>query len=467
MSQEISVDLAIIGAGTAGISAFKEASKITDKIVLIDHGPLGTTCARVGCMPSKALIQVADYFYNRTHFSEIGITGTDNLSINIPEIMAHVRTLRDDFTSGTIKFLESLGERFIIGKAELSDINQIKVNQKKIIAKSIIIATGACPIVPENWKVFSECVLTTENIFEQESFKKKIAVVGGGPIGIELGQALSRLGVEIEIFHSHDFIAALSDPIVNKYLLQYFKKEFPIHLNYQAIVEKEKQSLIVQSGDYSFSAEQAIAAVGQKPNLSTLNLDKLGIKMDGSELPLYDPTTMQVQNLPIYIAGDADKFRPLLHEAADEGRIAGYNAVRKKNHCFVRRTPLMIVFSQPNIAIVGKSFNDLKDTDIIIGEICFESQGRARILSQNKGILRIYADSETGKLLGSEMAAPGGEHLAHLLAHAIQQNMTVFDMLHMPFYHPVLEEGIRSALRHLASQVSNKNHKSFDLAMCE
>lgn len=288
-------------------------------------------------------------------------------------------------------------------------------------------------------------------------------MVGGGPIGIELGQALSRLGVEIEIFHSHDFIAALSDPIVNKYLLQCFKKEFPIHLNYQAIVEKEKQSLLVKHGDYSFPTEQVIAAVGQKPNLSTLNLDKLGIKMDDFELPLHDPTTMQVQNLPIYIAGDSDKFRPLLHEAADEGRIAGYNAVRKKNHRFVRRTPLNIVFSQPNIAIVGKSFNDLKDTDIVIGEICFESQGRARILSQNKGILRIYADSETGKLLGSEMAAPGGEHLAHLLAHAIQQNMTVFDMLHMPFYHPVLEEGIRSALRHLASQVSNKNHKSFDL----
>src|SRR5438477_11616325 len=115
MSKEISIDLAIIGAGTAGISAFKEANKLTNKIILIDHGPLGTTCARVGCMPSKVLIQAADYFYSRKFFTELGIGGSEKLTIDVPTVMKHVRKLRDYFTLGTVKYLHSLGKQFIKG----------------------------------------------------------------------------------------------------------------------------------------------------------------------------------------------------------------------------------------------------------------------------------------------------------------------------------------------------------------
>ncbi len=464
--QEQSVDLVIIGAGTAGISAFKEASKVTKKIILIDHGPLGTTCARVGCMPSKTLLQVADYFHDRTHFSDLGIEGANQLQINIPHVMEHVRNLRDYFTSGTIKYLESLGENFIQGNAEFIDQQTIQVNNKKITSKAIIIATGSSSIIPAEWSSFKDEVLITENFFEQTNFSQKIAVIGGGAVGIELGQALSRLGIEIELFHSHEFISALTDPIVNACAVKIFTQEFPLHLNTIATVEKNKTDFTVKSADHAFSAEQIVAALGRHVNTESLNLKKLNLKFDKSGIPLYDRTTMQIEKLPLYIAGDVGKFRPLLHEAADEGRIAGYNAVRDKSSCFTRRTPLSIIFSQPNIASVGQSFEDLQNSKIVIGEVSFEDQGRARILSQNQGILRIYADKQTGKLLGAEMIAPQGEHIAHLLAHGIQQNMTTFDMLRMPFYHPTIEEGMRTALRHAASQVKTR-HDSLDLAMCD
>lgn len=467
MDKEISVDLVIIGAGTAGISAFKEAAKITNNIVLIDHGPLGTTCARVGCMPSKTLIQVADYFYSRSHFSELGIRGADKLQIDIPAVMQYVRNLRDYFTSGTVKFLESLGDRFIKGSAEFSAPNTIKVGKQTITAKSIIIATGTSSIIPQEWQVFSDRILTSENIFEQKDFQKKIAVIGAGPIGIELGQALSHLGIEIEMFHSNGFIGQLSDPIVNDYAINLFKNEFPLYLNQRASVEKNKDGLLVKTDTQTVFVDQIIAALGRKPNLEGINFEKLAIKVDKSGLPLYDHTTMQIQNLPIYIAGDAAKFRPLLHEAADEGRIAGYNAVRKKPHCFSPRTPLMIIFSQPNIAIVGKSFKDLPEGKFIIGEVRFDDQGRSRIMAQNEGILRIYAARKDGKLLGAEMIAPAGEHLAHILAAAMQQSLTVFDVLQWPFYHPTIEEGMRTALRNAAKQVTGKAHKHFELAMCD
>ena len=125
--QELAVDVAIIGAGTAGLSAFKEASKVTDKIVLIDHGPLGTTCARVGCMPSKTLIQTANYFHNKVYLSELGIDGADGLKVDPERVMKHVRTLRDYFTSSTIQYIKSLGNKFIQGGATFIEKNKLSI----------------------------------------------------------------------------------------------------------------------------------------------------------------------------------------------------------------------------------------------------------------------------------------------------------------------------------------------------
>ena len=153
---------------------------------------------------------------------------------------------------------------------------------------------------------------------------------------------------------------------------------------------------------------------------------------------------------PIFIAGDAGNFIPLLHEAADEGRIAGENAARvalgKPVKAGLRRAPIGVVFTDPQICIVGGGFRSLRPGSFATGQVNFENQGRARILLRNKGLLNVYAETATGRFLGAEMLAPGGEHLAHLLAWALQNRMTVEQMLEMPYYHPVLEEGLRTAL---------------------
>lgn len=462
----MSVDLAIIGAGTAGLSAFKEARKVTKNIVIIDQGPFGTTCARVGCMPSKTLIQVADYFYERTYFEKMGIMGADQLKVDIKKVMIHVRQLRDYFTSGIIQYLDSLGDHFIKGHAKLCEPNVIKINQQKIIAKNIIIATGSNSVIPKEWQSFASSLLTSENIFEQDFFQEKIAVIGAGPIGLELGQALSRLKIEISAFHSHDFIGKLSDPTVNAAAIKILQNEFSLYIGNRVSVERNNDKFLIKNDKDTFTADQVLASLGKKVNLADFNLERFGVAVNSSGIPIYDYTTMQINNLPIFIAGDADQDRPLLHEAADEGRIAGYNAVRDKQDCFVRRTPLMITFTQPNIAIVGQSYHFLQDINFITGAVDFADQGRARIQSKNKGILHIYANREDGKLLGAEMIAPGGEHLAHMLAWAIQQNMSVFDMLQMPFYHPTIEEGMRTALQDIAKQVTKKK-SSFHLVMCD
>lgn len=462
---EISVDVAIIGAGTAGISAFKEASKITKKIILIDHGPLGTTCARIGCMPSKAFIQAANFFHDRLYFSERGIS-PNQFKINIPKMMRYVRKIRDDFTSGIVEYLKSLGDRVIIGTAEICEPNVIMLDHHKIIANKIILATGTSSMIPFEWQFYSNNILTSENFFEQLSFEKRIGVIGAGAIGLELGQALSRIGIHINLFHANETIGKLTDPEVNDVAIEIMREEFPLHLNQKVELEKNKKVYTIKGKKNHFEAKQILAALGRKPNLSNIDFKKLGIKTDKAGMPPFDNTMMKINNSNLFIAGDITKERQLLHEAADEGRIAGYNAVHDTMQCFHRRTPLAIIFTEPNIAIIGKSYSSLNNTSFLTGKVNFKNQGRSRIMSKNKGILHIYAESNTGKLLGAEMIAPAGEHLAHLLAWAIQYEMTVFDILKMPYYHPTIEEGMRTAIRELALQI--KPHQTEqELPMCD
>lgn len=163
---------------------------------------------------------------------------------------------------------------------------------------------------------------------------------------------------------------------------------------------------------------------------------------------------MQVEDLPIFIAGDTTGTRPILHEAGDEGKIAGYNASHEDIIAFRRKAPLSITFCDPNIVQIGIPWSDLEDRkDIAVAEIRFGPVGRALIMAQNKGVLRIFVEKPGGKLIGAAMIAPRGEHLAHLLAWSIQQELNVFDLLKLPYYHPVIEEALQACLNTIVDEL--------------
>lgn len=466
MSFERSVDVAILGAGTAGLSALREVRKVTDNFLLINGGPAGTTCARVGCMPSKALIQTAHDFYRRHIFAAEGIRNGVGLQVDPPTVMAHVRTLRDYFVDGVVKGLEGLGPRYLEGYAHFCEPTVLEVDGRLVHTKKTIIATGSAPVIPISWRTLGDRLLTSDTFFEQPTLPASMAVVGLGIIGVELGQACAQLGVVVTGFDLQDQVAGLTDPEVNTYMRSRLQQDMPLYTGSAAEVEADGDGVQVRSADQTVRAEAVLASLGRSPQLEQLRLDKLGVSCDERGVPNYDPTTLQVRQLPIFIAGDVNGERPLLHEAADEGRIAGYNSVREDPHCFERRVPLNIVFSTPQVAIVGKSFAKVQQQDHVIGAVSFAAQGRATIMAQQGGLLRVYGQPQSGQLLGAELAAPDGEHLAHLLAWAIQREMTVFELLRMPFYHPTVEEGLRTALRNLAMQVRTQP-SSFDLALCE
>ena len=232
----------------------------------------------------------------------------------------------------------------------------------------------------------------------------------------------------------------------------------PLWLGHAAeVTEADNGMLQVQAGDRSVEVERVFASMGRSPNLDKLGLADIGIEHDAHGIPVFDPGTMRIGDTPIYIAGDVTGERPLLHEAGDEGRIAGHNAISAVTMAFRRKTPLSITFCDPNIVVVGTPFADLDAASTVIGQIQMGPVGRALIMAKNRGLIRVYADRASGRVLGAEMACPKGENLGHLLAWSIQQHMTVGEILQMPFYHPVIEEALQAALYDLYGQVDTKN----------
>lgn len=461
-------DVAIIGAGTAGLSARKEVAKKTDNYVVIDSGPLGTTCARVGCMPSKVLIQAANDFHRRHSLQEMGIYGAEKLEINTKEAFQHVRKLRDRFVRAVKSPMDGWEDKLIRKHATFVDENTLDLEGEQIKADKIIIATGSRPIIPGPWNDLRDHLITTDEIFELEEVPKSLAVIGTGVIGIELGQALHRLGIEVTSIGLGKSIGGLTDPRVQDYVVSKFQEEMKLSIDGAESLTLENGKLKIISGNEEFFVDKAVVAVGRKPNLDKLNLEALNLKYNERKIPLVNSSNYTLKGYEhIFLVGDVNGDRPILHEAADEGNIAGYNSVNEMT-CFQRRTALGITFSDPNIATVGLRYQEIKDKgiDFVTGEVSFEGQGRSIVKLKEKGLLHLYADKRSGLILGAELQAPDGEHLAHLLAWAISLKLNVEEALSLPFYHPVVEEGLRTALRDARKKLENIP-KSLEIMRCD
>lgn len=458
-----SLDVLIIGAGSAGLSARREVAKKTDNYLVADPGILGTTCARVGCMPSKVLIQVAEDFFRRHSWNEEGIFGGKDLHVDSKLVMKHVRKLRDRFVRGVTSSMQSWeDEKLVKKRASFVDSKIILLGDEKITAKKVIIATGSTPVIPKEFQDYKSFLITTDNFFELEELPKSIAVIGTGVIGMELGQALSRLDIETMVIGRRRNICHVTDPELNEYVCSKFEKKMNVNFSGVESISTSGELLVIKLKDgKEFSCEKVLMTAGRKPNLASLKLENAGISLNEKGLPEINEKTMRVKNSNLYFAGDITGTKQILHEASDEGRVAGYNSVRVEDIEFNFRTSLEIAFSDPNIAFIGKKFEELEkaNIDFSSGKVLFEGQGRSIIKLKEEGMLKIYGENKSGKLLGCELYAPDGEHLAHLISWAIESGLTVQDLLSYPFYHPVVEEGLRTALRSLLESVEVSGHE--------
>jgi dihydrolipoamide dehydrogenase len=457
--RELACDVAIIGAGTAGIAAHDAATKAGARAALIERGPGGTTCARVGCMPSKLLIEAARAAHDARGTAAFGVTAGE-LRVDGRAVMARMRALRDDFVASVVEGLDRIPPDLrVSGTARFADPTTLLVDDHtRIGAGAVVIATGSTPSLPPPLRPVADRVLTTDTLFEIETLPGSLAVLGAGPVGLELAQSLARLGVAVTLLDPADAVGGIRDPEIAACAATLIGAGMSLCLG--ATVESAEAAgdgvrlhWRLASGERaSATVDRVLAAAGRPPNLSDLDLGAAGLPLDEDGLPDFNPRTLQCGTAPIFIAGDANQEHPVLHEAQRQGWIAGGNAARfPQVEAPLPWPAFALVFTDPQIAAIGRAFEAEAACDWVIGESSFADQGRARAMDRAAGLIRVYAEPD-GRLTGAAMIGPGIEHLAHLMAIAVQEGWDAATFLDRPFYHPTLEEGLQSAVRAVAAR---------------
>ncbi|SFD28931.1 dihydrolipoyl dehydrogenase [Tropicimonas isoalkanivorans] len=446
--RELTCDVAVIGAGTAGLAAERRARKEGATTLLIDPHFAGTTCATVGCMPSKLLIAAADAARNAGDAEVFGIKAAPR--IDGPQVMKRVQAERDRFVDAVCESIDDIPDDVrLTDRAHFTAPNRLALDGGDTIqASAVVIATGSTPFIPPPFRDLGDVLLTNETLFELQDLPRSVAVVGAGAIGLEMAQALAGLGVDVALFDQGTSLGGLSEEEVQTPLEAHLRDQMALHLGVEIDAERDGDRVRLHWGDQSRSFERVLMATGRPPALDGLGLDAAGLNLDDNGTPIFDPCTLQCGDAPVFIAGDANADRPLLHEASAEGGIAGRNAAHfpnvSRSH---RKVPLAICFSRPEVALVGKRSGD----GLISATCSWADQGRAKVEARNVGAAKIYAEAD-GTLAGAELCAPGGEHLALLIAWAVQSGMNVDQALDLPIYHPTVAEGLRPALQDLFQQ---------------
>ncbi|MGU3540622.1 dihydrolipoyl dehydrogenase [Methylobacterium sp. A54F] len=462
--REVECDVAVIGAGSAGIAAFRAASEAGVRAVLIERGPGGTTCARVGCMPSKLLVAAADAAHAARGAGLFGVR-VPAVEVDGPAVLARLRRERDRFVAAVFDGLDDIpAEQRIGGSARFTDGNALVVDDHtRVRFRAAVVAAGSSPSVPKPLRDLGDRVLTTDTLFEIADLPGSLAVLGGGPVGVEIAQAMARLGVAVSLFDVSGALAGLSEPGLVAEAADLFGREITLHLNGEVTGGTREGDGVrlhwkdEDGAEASGAFDRVLAAAGRPPNVAGLDLAAAGLRLDDKGMPAFDPRSLLCAEGPILIAGDASAVRPVLHEASRQGRIAGRNAARiAQGEAAEAPDPwvaLAMVFTQPQAATVGAPY-DADDRSRVVGRTSFSDQGRARVDGVNAGGIALWADRE-GRLLGAEMLGPQVEHLAHIVAYAIQDRCRVHDLVDRPVYHPTVEEGLSSALYEIIQELEN------------
>lgn len=448
---DLTCDVAVIGAGTAGIAAERSARKKGARTLLIDPEFAGTVCATVGCMPSKLLIAAA----NRAHAARTaGVFGlSTTVDVDGEAVLARVRAERNKFAEATRAGFDDLPAGTCIkARAHFTAPTELELDDGRTVsAGGVVIATGSDPMVlPPYRDLGDDRLLTNRTVFEQFDLPQSLAVIGAGAIGVELAQAFARLGVHVAVFDQGETVAGVRCERIHAALKQELSKELDLHLGVSPEPERVDEGVRIRWDGSEEVFERVLVATGRPPSIEGLRLEATGLTLDDKGMPAVDTETLQCGDAPIFMAGDANANRPVLHEASTEGAVAGRNAAAYPELTRASRSPsFTITFTDPPLVSIGEG----PDDSAKIGRADFTDQGRAKVEARNIGLARLYAAAPDGRLIGADLFCPGADHMGHLIAWAIEAGMTASDLLNRPFYHPTLEEGLRGALREVCRTV--------------
>ena len=453
-----SFDVVIIGSGPGGYVAAIRCAQLGMKTAIIEkYSTLGGTCLNVGCIPSKALLASSHHYSEIAHFAEHGIEVSGEVKVNLEKMIARKQAVVDQ-TSGGVKFLMDKNKITVFeGMGSFIDATHVAVakadgTSETLEAKNIIIATGSKPSSLPFIKIDKERIITSTEALKLKEVPKHLVIIGGGVIGIELGQVYLRLGAQVSIVEYMDRIIPGMDGSLSKELMKVLKKQgmkFYVSHKVKSVersgdlvtvqAENAKGETITLEGDYS------LVSVGRRPFTAGLNADKAGVKIsDRGQVEVNDHLQTSVPT--IYAIGDVVRGAMLAHKAEEEGTMVAEILAGQKPHIDYNLIP-GVVYTWPEVAAVGQTEEQLKASgvDFKSGSFPFKALGRARAGGDLDGFVKILADAKTDEVLGVHMI---GARCADLIAEAVtamEFKASAEDISRMSHAHPTFAEAIKEA----------------------
>ncbi|MEM6879315.1 MAG: dihydrolipoyl dehydrogenase [Bacteroidota bacterium] len=452
-------DLVIIGSGPGGYVAAIRAGQLGMKTAIIErYNSLGGTCLNVGCIPSKALLDSSEHFHNaHDGFREHGIK-LDNLELDMPQMIKRKREVVDVTVKGVEFLMKKNKVDVYYGHGTLTGPNSIEVDlnegdKANLETKHVIIATGSKPITPEMFNYDKKRVITSTEALEITKLPKRMVVIGGGVIALELGSVYARLGSEVEVVEFQDRIIPGMDKDCSKELMRSLKKlGVKFHLKHKVTgVKATSRSATVtveprNGGDsFELKGDYCLIAIGRRPYTDNLGLDKAGVNLDDRGRVVVDDH-LRTSQPHIYAIGDVIKGAMLAHKAEEEGIFVVETIAGQKPHVDYNLIP-GVVYTWPEVAGVGQTEEQLKEAGRAYksGKFPYKALGRARASTDTDGMVKVLSDAETDEILGVHMV---GARAADMIAEAValmEFRASAEDAARMSHAHPTYTEAFKEA----------------------
>lgn len=450
-------DVAVIGSGPGGYVAAIRCAQLGMKTALIEkYNTLGGTCLNVGCIPSKSLLDSSHHYEDAMkHFDIHGIEIPGEIKVNFEKMIARKRGVVEQTTKGIDFLMDKNNITVYHGLGSFEDATHIKIdgeNTTTIEAKNSIIATGSKPGSLPFITLDKERVITSTEALELKEIPKHLIVIGGGVIGLELGQVYRRLGAEVSVIEYADRITPLMDSAVSRELTKVLKKQgIKFHLSHGVNnVKRKGEEVIVtatdkKGADVQFKGDYCLVSVGRKPYTEGLNTQAAGVQVtERGQIEVNDHLQTTAKN--IYAIGDVVRGAMLAHKAEEEGVMVAEILAGQKPHIDYNLIP-NVIYTWPEVASVGKTEDELKAQGIAYksGQFPMRALGRARASMDTDGFVKILADKATDEVLGVHMV---GARVADLIAEAVtamEFRASAEDISRMSHSHPTYAEAVKEA----------------------
>ncbi len=447
----------VIGGGPGGYVCAIRLAQLGLKTACIEsRGSLGGTCLNIGCIPSKSLLNLSEEFHKVKDLSNKGIE-VGQVKLNLPKMMKSKDKAVTVLTKGVEFLLKKNKVTYFKGTGSFKSKNEILIKDSEnkethVEADKIIIATGSLPVSLPGVKFDEKVIVSSTGALKLEQVPKKMVVVGGGYIGLEMGSVWSRLGTEVHVVEFLDHITPGMDKEISTEFMKILKKQkINFHLQHKVEqIKKGSTSATVSTLDKEgkkkdFDCDVVLISVGRKPNTIGLNLDKVNIDLDKKNRIITDKNFKTNQD-NIYAIGDVIAGPMLAHKAEDEGIAVAENIAGQSGHVNYDTIP-GVIYTTPEVASIGKTEEQLKELNIKykIGKFSFMANSRAKAIDDAEGFVKILADEKTDKVLGAHLIGPHAGELIAEIGVAMEFGASSEDIARTCHAHPTFSEAVKEA----------------------